>query len=124
MTTASTDFAPQGTCASSPLTGHHLTTLRVMLTDGLADHLRNLERNDALATTLKADRDDDVARDHETARLASDLARDAIADIERALGRMDDGTYGTCARCQRPIPFERLEAIPQSRHCVACAARD
>jgi RNA polymerase-binding transcription factor DksA len=121
MTTALTDLAPQRQFASSPLTLQHLTTLRALLTEALADHRRNMEHNDALATSLTADIDDDVARDRETARLAADLARQAITDIENALGRLDDGTYGTCETCQRPIPFERLEAIPQARYCVACA---
>ena len=121
MTTASTDLARQRQFESSHLTKHHLMMLRALLTEALVDHRRNLEHNDALASSVTAGTDDDVARDRETARLAADLARDGIADIEHALGRLDDDTYGTCETCQRPIPFERLEAIPQARHCVACA---
>ena len=105
MTTATTDFAPRPQFASSPLEGHQLTTLRALLTEALGDHLRNFEHNEALATTLAADNDDDVARDRETARFAADLAGEAVADIEHALGRLDDGTYGTCETCQRPVPF-------------------
>jgi RNA polymerase-binding transcription factor DksA len=121
MTTAPTDLARQRQFASSPLTKQQITTLRALLTEALVDHRRNLEYNDALASTITAATDDDVARDRETARLAADLARDGITDIEHALGRLGDDTYGTCETCQRPIPFERLEAIPQARHCVACA---
>jgi RNA polymerase-binding transcription factor DksA len=121
MTTASTDFVQQPQFASSALAGHHLTTLRAMLTEALVDHRRNLEHNDALANSRTADIDDDVARDRETARVAADLAREAIVDIEHALGRLNVGSYGTCETCQRAIPFERLEAIPQARQCVACA---
>ena len=47
-------------------------------------------------------------------------AREAIEDIEHALDRLRDGTYGTCEACGAPLPFERLEAIPQARLCVAC----
>jgi DnaK suppressor protein len=46
-----------------------------------------------------------------------------IADAREtryALRRLDDGTYGICARCGDPIPFERLEAIPHARRCVRC----
>jgi RNA polymerase-binding protein DksA len=46
-----------------------------------------------------------------------------IADIEHALQRISDGTYGCCERCARPIPFERLEAIPEARLCVTCQSR-
>jgi RNA polymerase-binding transcription factor DksA len=73
-----------------------------------------------LATSLAADTDDVGGRDQEIARLAADHSRDAMVDVEHALSRFDDGTYGSCEVCGRSIPFERLEAIPQARHCVAC----
>jgi RNA polymerase-binding transcription factor DksA len=41
-----------------------------------------------------------------------------LADVEHALRRLDDGTYGTCEVCGRPIPEERLEAIPTARLCL------
>ncbi len=43
-----------------------------------------------------------------------------LADVEAALGRMAAGTYGTCVRCGRPIPPERLEALPWAAHCIDC----
>ena len=44
-----------------------------------------------------------------------------LAEVEAALGRVADGTYGTCLRCGRPIPAARLEARPVARTCVPCA---
>ena len=41
--------------------------------------------------------------------------------IDRALARLDDGTYGICEGCGRPIPEKRLEAMPESVTCVECA---
>jgi RNA polymerase-binding transcription factor DksA len=41
-----------------------------------------------------------------------------LADVEHALRRLDDGTYGTCEVCGKPIPEERLEAIPTARLCL------
>ena len=41
-------------------------------------------------------------------------------EIEEALARIDDGTYGTCNRCGKPIPEERLEAVPYATLCVEC----
>ena len=120
MTTASTQLARQRQFAPSQLTGDQLATLRALLTEALIEHTAQFERNEALATSLTPDTDDDVGRDRETARMAADRAREAIAETEHALGRFDDGTYGSCESCGRPIPFERLEAIPQARHCVAC----
>ena len=50
-------------------------------------------------------------------------ARERLAEVDQALARMDDGTYGTCVDCGRPIPEARLEARPLSIRCVDCAAR-
>lgn len=49
--------------------------------------------------------------------------RERVVEIDAALGRLAAGTYGTCTRCRRPIPPERLRALPAARTCVTCAAR-
>jgi DnaK suppressor protein len=41
-----------------------------------------------------------------------------IAEIEAALARIEDGTYGTCAVCGKPIAEERLEAVPYATLCI------
>jgi DnaK suppressor protein len=41
-----------------------------------------------------------------------------LVEIEAALGRIDDGTYGTCASCGKPIAAERLEAVPYATLCI------
>ena len=41
-----------------------------------------------------------------------------LSDVDRALERLDDGTYGTCEACGRPIGEARLEAMPATRFCV------
>ena len=41
-----------------------------------------------------------------------------LADVEHALRRLDDGTYGTCEFDGKPIPEERLEALPAARFCL------
>lgn len=43
--------------------------------------------------------------------------------VDAALGRIEDGTYGTCASCGRPINPARLEARPSSIYCVDCKAK-
>jgi DnaK suppressor protein len=45
-----------------------------------------------------------------------------LEDVERALAKIDDGTYGICDRCGRLIPEARLEARPWSVLCVDCAS--
>lgn len=43
-----------------------------------------------------------------------------LAAVEAALARLDDGTYGRCVRCGRPIAPERLDALPWAAHCIDC----
>lgn len=45
---------------------------------------------------------------------------DRRAQFERALARLDEGTYGFCEGCAAPIPVERLEIFPSATSCVAC----
>lgn len=46
--------------------------------------------------------------------------RDQLAEIKRALQRLDAGDYGVCERCDAEIPLERLEAVPTANLCIAC----
>jgi DnaK suppressor protein len=41
-----------------------------------------------------------------------------VREIDQALRMLDEGTYGTCARCGKPIPEERLAAVPYATLCV------
>lgn len=43
-----------------------------------------------------------------------------IADIDQALLRMEEGSYGRCAKCNRPIDERRLEALPTARYDATC----
>lgn len=43
-----------------------------------------------------------------------------INQVERALERLDEGSYGWCERCGNPIPVERLAAFPSATLCVTC----
>jgi DnaK suppressor protein len=45
---------------------------------------------------------------------------DRRAQLERALERLNSGTYGVCESCGNAIPAERLELFPAATHCVAC----
>ena len=46
-----------------------------------------------------------------------------IRDIKLALAQMDEGAYGLCARCEEPIPRNRLDAITCARLCVPCQSQ-
>jgi DnaK suppressor protein len=47
--------------------------------------------------------------------------RDQIEEIDLALSRIAEGTYGICEVCGKVIPLERLRAVPATRYCVSCS---
>ena len=63
----------------------------------------------------------------ETLELETRLAlekrvRDQLAEIEHALSKFEEGTYGLCDICGQPIDPARLEALPQANLCLSCKA--
>jgi DnaK suppressor protein len=50
----------------------------------------------------------------------SDNERATLLQIENALRRMDEGSYGKCANCGQMISIQRLEAVPWARFCIDC----
>ena len=72
----------------------------------------NSEDDSALETTLYNDR---VSQEQTLERL--------LEDINAALKRMDDGTYGICKYCKHEIVEDRLEARPEASACVDCKKR-
>jgi DnaK suppressor protein len=62
--------------------------------------------------TLNVERERDLA--------LSAQARAAADEVDRALAKVDAGTYGTCEQCGQPIPRARLKALPAAALCVAC----
>jgi RNA polymerase-binding protein DksA len=96
------------------------------------DRLAGLERElTAIVESARAANADDehdpegatiaFEREH-TAALAGQTRRH-LGEIDAALRRLDDGSYGTCTRCGLPIAAERLAARPAADTCIACAAR-
>jgi len=49
--------------------------------------------------------------------------RETLAQVEQALAKLSDGTYGVCEDCGQPIDPLRLEAKPAARYCIKCAAK-
>jgi RNA polymerase-binding transcription factor DksA len=50
-------------------------------------------------------------------------ARERLAQIDAALGRIHDDSYGTCTNCGAAISYARLGARPYTPHCISCAER-
>lgn len=67
--------------------------------------------------------DDGTEAFEQAASLALHRNEQALLDqVERALARMEKGTYGICERCGEPIDYARLEALPYASLCIRCQA--
>ncbi len=68
--------------------------------------------------------DPDGTTAYERAQVASiaEVTRTRLAEIDRAIDKIDDEDYGRCEKCGQPIGLERLQAMPGTTRCVGCAA--
>ena len=92
---------------------------RRLLENRLAALLENAERQTERVTTDEWD----VAAaelERETSTTAGSMRSEALAQIDRALQRMQNHTYGICEVCGKPIPKARLQVLPYATMCVAC----
>ncbi|WP_067478805.1 TraR/DksA family transcriptional regulator [Actinomadura hibisca] len=64
-----------------------------------------------------------VEQVEESDRTRAENLRQSLAEIDGALGRLQDGTYGRCEGCAKDIPAGRLEILPYVRYCVRCQGR-
>ena len=87
--------------------------------DMRADHATALEQSDGV-TDSGEESQLDVNRS--TALDLGGRALRLIEEIDEALGRIEDGTYGQCERCGKPIDEERLKAMPTARYDEQCQA--
>ncbi|EJC75135.1 DnaK suppressor protein [Rhizobium leguminosarum bv. trifolii WSM2012] len=88
------------------------------------DLVRRLEAIDAdLCVALEKDSEERATQveNDEVLREMQAEGRDQIAAIDAAIGRLNDGKYGQCAKCHRPIGKERLAAVPYTPFCIDCA---
>lgn len=100
-------------------------------------HKRLLERRNALRQILAGELNDlgstvrgdiggdaaDFAFDTGSGEISSQLAEleaRELAQVERALQRLKQGTYGICESCGKRIPVARLNALPYSTFCIDC----
>lgn len=103
------------------------------LTDERATYLRQAETLQAEADSLTEDREpgdvqfdeesgegDTLAVERERDLALSAQARAAIEQIDEAVTKIHDGSYGRCESCGNVIPKERLRALPYAALCVKC----
>jgi len=103
---------------------------RTMLLEQLRQHEGQVRDNQQAALEMVAA--DDGVKDsvdmslhdvnQEIALRLGERESQIVADIDQALLRIDEGSYGTCARCGKEIPERRLEALPTARYDAECQA--
>jgi RNA polymerase-binding transcription factor DksA len=69
-----------------------------------------------------ADSSQVTAERGEVEALAGNL-RESLNDVEAALVKLDNGTFGVCEGCGQPISPDRLEAKPAAKLCMECASK-
>lgn len=123
----------KATKAKAPVLDKFLEAQRAALLEERATYTRHATDLRAEAEQLAADREPgDVQFDEESGQgdtmnvererdlALSAQAMAAVEEIDKALTKIDAGTYGICERCGQPIPKERLKALPYAALCVAC----
>ncbi len=96
-----------------------LATLKAMLEEQRAfriDQLTQLHR--AAPSDLLSSPDPEIERSLSAGAMA------ALKDVQAALWRLEEGTYGQCVDCGAAIPLERLEILPQTARCLSCHRPD
>ena len=89
----------------------------------MADEMRSIgveqdDENGALGNHIAED-GASVAEAERIVTVTEDL-QDILAQVDAALERMNEGTYGVCQRCGQKIGEERLEAFPYVAYCISC----
>ena len=103
-----------------------LTHFKQVLLEELQKHTEHVRNDQAAALELSDDGVKDTV-DMSLMDVSKELAlrlgereSQMIADIDQALLRIEEGSYGTCARCGKLIEERRLEALPTARYDAAC----
>lgn len=106
-----------------------LAHFKEILIGQLREHAQHISDDQAAALELSDDgvKDSmdlsvmDVSK--ELALRLGDRESQMVADIDQALLRIKEGTYGVCIRCGKPIDERRLEAVPTARYDANCQAQ-
>ena len=110
------------------MNAERLEHFRKLLLTQLREHNQHIRDDQAAALELSDDGVKDSS-DFSVMDVNKDLAlslgdreSQMVADIDQALMRMREGSYGICARCGKVIDEKRLEAMPTARYDAACQA--
>jgi DnaK suppressor protein len=99
-----------------------LKTLEAALQRRVRELVRTLAERNQIAIERAADAFDASLLAIERESSARTLEQDfcSLREVDAALGRLRDGTFGICGRCEEEIAPKRLQAIPWAAYCVSC----
>lgn len=88
----------------------------------IAEHDHAIAQRDQLESeyALLLGDPDAIQEDRDNIRTLLEAARSTADTAQQAVARLDDGSYGRCAKCGQPIGDARLDALPDTDHCVNC----
>lgn len=92
---------------------------RQAIEDLRANRATALEGNDGVEDAGEMS---EVDLNQSTALTLASRQSQLLEEIDEALGRIEDGTYGQCSRCGKPLDEERLKAMPTAKYDVECQA--
>ncbi len=92
--------------------------------DRMSEEIRSIGIEEGIEGGVGNHLADDGSNVMEGERLATirEDVKGILLQVEAALARMDDGTFGVCQRCHQKIGSERLEAFPYVAYCIDCQA--
>jgi len=101
-----------------------LKTFEAALTDRSRELEHALAGRNRITVETSADELDNALRSAERESSAQALSQDVqlLRQVKAAQGRLRDGAYGICLRCEEQIAPKRLAAIPWAEYCVSCQA--
>jgi DnaK suppressor protein len=91
----------------------------------LGDVAKNFKNSQSESKEPVADITDDATRNY-TNQLMTNLGEqdwEKLKQVDEALDKIKDGSYGTCSTCEQPIPEARLDVQPFAKFCVECLSK-
>jgi DnaK suppressor protein len=125
------------TVKARPLTKREMDEFRRLLEverQRLSDELEAIEEHLPEVENISVDAsggyDEDLADvasdtfEREKGMAIENSVNELLQQVEEALGRLEDGSFGICEICEQPIHPDRLRALPYARLCINCKARE
>jgi DnaK suppressor protein len=127
LTFGALEQAGQAGMAKTQKSGKDLKPVEEMLTAERDDLLRQISEIEARfsgedKTEAREDEGEPetITTDRERDLSLLETAKDLLDQVERALRKVADGTYGVCANCGKKIEAARVKALPHASLCIAC----